>query len=88
MVAVGNAFDDVNINAIASGAQHVQKVADVFSLVLAINNITSEACTGKYAIQIQVQIQIQIQNLYCPIKDTFEWKFSICSTGIRRSIEI
>jgi hypothetical protein len=28
-----------------------------------------------------------IQKLYCPIKNTFKWKFSFCSTGIRTTLK-
>ncbi|KAK7491684.1 hypothetical protein BaRGS_00017137, partial [Batillaria attramentaria] len=43
-VAVGNSFDDVNLNAISSGPQHVEKVSDVTGLSSLVGKVTQEAC--------------------------------------------
>lgn len=44
VVAVGGAFDDASINALASGPQHVQKLPDLTALTAAVGNIIKEAC--------------------------------------------
>ncbi|XP_076454835.1 collagen alpha-1(XII) chain-like [Babylonia areolata] len=44
VAAVGNRFDDVTFNVMASGPQHVQKAADVAALTSHVGDIVKEAC--------------------------------------------
>ena len=46
VVAVDKTFDDVNLNALASGPQHVQQVPDVTALTAVVGNVIKEACGG------------------------------------------
>ncbi|KAL8561175.1 hypothetical protein ACOMHN_029246 [Nucella lapillus] len=44
IAAVGNSFDDVTLNLMASGPQHVQKVADVTALTSHVGDVVKKAC--------------------------------------------
>ena len=54
VVAVGNTFDDVNLNAMASGPQHVEHVPDVTALTSVVGNVIKEACGGEIRIDLCV----------------------------------
>ena len=54
VVAVGNTFDDVNLNAMASGPQHVEHVPDVTALTSVVGNVIKEACGGEIRVDLCV----------------------------------